>query len=190
MRRFFTIILAVFAIFPILLLSACGENNKKPVNMTRYFNSDVNYTVYGESGTKTSKLAHFIGSNPDQQNAYISVEFVGNNAWIYKLNVEKIEFDVFSNIDAEIQLNIHVSNLRNGDLDAYQDPKFKASFDCRAGKTQHVSIDVNDYFESNIAATKIVIEVDGAQHYFAENQETGLKIDIINFKVYGNHDNI
>ena len=189
MKRFLTLLFAVLAIFPAIFFTACGKKDAG-INMSRYFTSTVSYTLYGSSGTKTTTLDHFIGSKADKQNKYLSVTFTGDNAWIYKMMVEKIDFDVYSNIDAELQFNIRVTNLRNGDTDAYLEPKFRESIEVGAGKTAHISIPVNDYFESNSAVTTIVIELDGAQHYYANGQETGLKIDIINFKVYGNHDNI
>ncbi len=184
-------LLAIFVIFPTLLLSACGQKEKS-INMSRYFSSAVSYTLYGSSGTQTTELKHFINGKADKQNKYLAITFTGNNAWIYKLTVEKISFDVYSNIDTELQFNIRISNLRNGDEDEYRDPKFRTAIDVKAGKTTNVTIDVNDYFESNTASTTIVIELDGAQHYVANTngdglQDTGLQIDIINFAVFGQH---
>lgn len=186
MKRFLVLILAVFAIIPTIFLSACGEKEKS-INMSRYFSSSVSYTLYGSTGTQSGELKHFISGKADKQNKYLAITFTGNNAWIYKLNVEKISFDVFSNIDSELQFNVRVSNLRNGDEDEYREPKFKTAINAKAGKITHISIDVNDYFESNSATTTIVIELDGAQHYYADGQETGLKIDVINFIVFGEH---
>ena len=186
MKRFLTLIFVLLALFPAVILTACGEKNTT-INMSRYFNSQVSYTLYGSNGTQTENLSHFTSSSSDKQNKYLSVTFTGDNAWIYKLFVDRIEFDVFSNIDTELQFNIRVSNLHNGDLDGYQEPKFKTAVDVKAGKTAHINIDINDYFASNSANTSIVIELDGAQHYFANGEETGLKIDIINFSVKGEH---
>ena len=187
MKRFLTFVLAVFALFPTVFLAGCGEKNVG-INMSRYFKPTVSYTIYGSSGTMTAELDHFIGNKPDAENQYLSITFTGDNSWIYKMTVEKIEFDVYSNIDDEVQLIVRVSNLRGGDLDGYQEPKFVRGVDVKAGKTSHVTVDVNDYFESYTVNTSVVIEVDGAQHYFANGENTGLKIDIINFVVFGHHE--
>ncbi|MBQ7467187.1 MAG: hypothetical protein IJS74_03880 [Clostridia bacterium] len=187
MKRFLSFVLVLFAFLPVMLFSACGEN-KTGINMSRYFSQSVSYTLYGANGTQTENLSHFTGSKADKPNKYLSVTFTGENAWIYKMTVEKIEFDVFSNIDTELQFIVRVSNLKNGDLNGYQEPKFTVPVDnIKAGKTAHVEINVNDYFASNSATTSIVIELDGAQHYFANGEETGLQIDIINFSVKGEH---
>lgn len=187
MKKIFSFICALLLCVSPLLFVAC-KKSEKPLDPSFYLEEKAYYTVYGKSGNIDDKYTSFTDNKFDNMTQYMSVGFTGNSANLYKMTLKSISFEVCVNQATELQFNIRISNLRNSDTDANGDPKFimQVAF-VEAGKT-NITIPIEDYFESNSSTISIVIELDSSMYYYADGAETGLKIDISNFKMYGSHD--
>lgn len=166
MKKFMTFLLALFCLAPALLFVAC-DKNAKPIDASTYFSQAVTYTVYGKSGQFEEKLSDLTDSKFDNQTKYQTLTITGNTAWLYKMTVKKVEFEIRTNEDVELQFILHISNLRNTDKDADQNPKFIAVVNAKKGKAVKFAFEINDYFESVSATSTFILELDGSQYYYA-----------------------
>ena len=186
MKKIFTFIFAVLICVCPLLFTACGAQ-QKPLNAAVYFKEEVTYTIYNKRDEVKDKLSTFTDNKFDNATQYTKITFEGKSDWLYKMTVDKICFEVYSNKTEDLQFIINFSNLRNSDK-KNDEPKFVVSVSAVAGKTVSVSVPIKDYVESNQSPTKVSIELDGTMYYFADDEETGLKIDISNVRFFGTHD--
>ena len=164
-----------------MFLVGCKETEQKSINMTRYFADKVTYKVQGDKPTETT-LSEFIHNNHSSQKQYLSVEFTGVEEWLYKMNIEKVCFEIYANRDMEVQFVLMFSNLSKGDLDSKGDAKFKTIVNAKQNKPVTVTLEINDFVKA-VTTTKISLEIDGSQHFTDANE--GFKYDIMNFRVYG-----
>lgn len=188
MKKILTFAFALLMCFCPVLFSACGKSEEKSINMNRYFKSEVVYEVQGGKGVEQKdKLSTFTDNKFDNATQYTYVKFTGESSWLYKMTLEKITFKLYSNKTETLQFKISISNLSSYDL--RDDDKKVVSVDAKANEVVDVSFRVGDFFKSNSATTTIKIEIDGSQFYRADgDKDTGLKIDISGFKVFGSHD--
>ena len=187
MKKFLSFAFLIVLCLPILLFAGC-KTQQKDLNLDVYFDQQVKYTIYGKNEEYKDQLSNFTDNRFNNHAQFTKITLEGKSDWLYKMTIEKIEFQVSSNMDEELQFIVRISNLRNTDKDQNQNPKFVQSVVVKTNKTQKVSIPVKDYFESISSEIKVEIELDGTQYYFSENQNTGLKIDISAIKVFGEHD--
>ena len=118
----------------------------------------------------------------------MSITFEGKSDWLYKMTIDKICFDVYSNQNEELEFRINFSNLRNTDKKDGED-KFVVTVSAVKGKTVSVTVPIKDYIESNQNPTKVSISLQDSSNYVNEkNENSGLKIDISNVRFYGKHD--
>lgn len=186
MKKILTLAFALLMCFCPVLFSACGKSGEDSINMNRYFSSDVIYEVQGGKGSEQKdKLSTFTDNKFDNATQYTYVKFTGESAWLYKMTIDKLTFKLYSNKTETLQFKISISNLSSYDL--RDDDKKVVSVDAKANEVVDVSFRVNDYFKSNSTTTTIKIEIDGSQYYIADGENTGLKIDISEFKVFGTH---
>lgn len=185
MKKIFTFICAILVCICPLLFTACGSN-EKPLDASKYFESKVVYNVYDKTGDIEDKLSTFTDGKFDNQTQYTKIKFTGVSDWLYKMTIDKITFDVYSNKTEELQFVVRFSNLKNRDTKD-GNPKFVVSVPAVASKKVTVSVSISDYIESYSETTTVSIEIDDANLYFADGENTGLKIDISNLKFYGSH---
>lgn len=187
MKKIFTFICAILVCICPLLFTACGKT-EKPIDASIYFKEDAVYTIYSRGSEEIKdKLSTFTDDKFDNATQYMKITFEGNSGWLYKMTVDKICFDVYSNKDEELQFTINFSNLRNSDKKDGLD-KFVVTVKAQKGKVVSVKVPINDYVESNQNPTKVSISLSDSSNYIADGEETGLKIDISNVKFYGKHD--
>ena len=186
MKKIFTFICAVLICICPLLFTACGKN-EQPIDASRYFESKVIYNVYDKTGDIEDKLSTFTDNKFDNLTQYTKVKFTGISDWLYKMTISKITFDLYSNQTEELQFIVRFSNLKNHDTKD-GNPKFVVTVPAVKGKAVSVSVQIGDYVESYSETTTVSIEIDGTMYYFANGENTGLKIDISNVRFYGKHD--
>lgn len=188
MKKFLLGLFALLLCIPATLFVGC--DNAKSITLSRYFENKVNYQVYGRTGVNEATLEDFSHSSHDDQAQYMSITFTGIPAWLYKMTIHTITFEVYSNQTEEMEMIVKVSNLKNGDQSATGGTStfsYTVSIPMVKGKAVKVSIPVEDYFVSNTASTTIKLEVTDSSYFYAEGENTGLKYDVLNFAVYGEH---
>ena len=104
MKKIFTFFCAVLICICPLLFTACVKN-EQPIDASRYFESKVIYNVYDKTGDIEDKLSTFTDNKFDNLTQYTKVKFTGISDWLYKMTINKISFDIYSN------LNIKIPNL-------------------------------------------------------------------------------
>ena len=188
MKKIFTFIFAVLICICPLLFTACGKN-EQPIDASVYFKEDVSYTIYSKGSEQIKdKLSTFTDNKFDNATQYMSITFEGKSDWLYKMTIDKICFDVYSNQNEELEFRINFSNLRNTDKKDGED-KFVVTVSAIKGKTVSVTVPIKDYIESNQNPTKVSISLQDSSNYVNEkNENSGLKIDISNVRFYGKHD--
>lgn len=185
MKKIFSFVFALLICFCPVLLSACGKSTDC-INMSKYFKNEATYQVYG-SGSKDEikdKLSTFTDDKFDNMTQYLKITFTGESAWLYKMTIKKVSFKIYSNQTEELQFIVRFSNLKNSSI---HNGEFVASVNAKANKAVEFSVDINDYVESNSSVTTVSIEIDNSMFYNADDKNTGLKIDISSFKVFGEH---
>lgn len=185
MKKIFTFICAVLICICPLLFTACGKN-EQPIDASVYFKEDVSYTIYSKGSEEIKdKLSTFTDNKFDNATQYMSITFEGKSDWLYKMTIDKICFDVYSNQNEELEFRINFSNLRNTDKKDREQDKFVVMVSAIKGKTVSVTVPIKDYIESNQSPTKVSIFLQDSSNYI---NNSGLKIDISNVRFYGKHD--
>jgi len=192
MKKIFSFICALLLCVSPLLFVAC-KKTEKPIDPSFYLEEKAYYTVYGRSGNIDDKYSTFTDNKFDNMTQYTTIGFTGNSANLYKMTLKSISFDICANQSAELQFYIRISNLRNGDTDEKGSPKFVITVSVSSDGVTTVTVPIGDYFESLSSTISIVIGLDDETCYFSDETgngkvDTGLKIDISNFKMYGSHD--
>lgn len=185
MKKILSFIFALVICFCPVLFSACGKNTEC-INMSRYFKSEAKYQVYnsGSNDEIKDKLSTFTDDKFDNMTQYLKISFTGESAWLYKMTIKKVSFKIYSNKTEELQFIVRFSNLKNSSI---HNGEFVVSVNAKANKAVEFSVEINDFVESNSAVTTVSIEIDNSMFYKADNENTGLKIDISSFKVFGEH---
>lgn len=191
MKKFLTFAFALIICFCPFLFTACNSNSTL-LDLNVYLKSEtgktpeVTYKVYnGSSDGVTEKLSTFTDNKFDNLAQYTEIAFKGAPEWLYKMTIEKITFDVYANASESIQLNVSFSSLKNT---SRHNGQFTVIVETQKNKAVPVTVKIDDYVETNSSAVNINIAIDNYMIYFADGENTGLKIDISNFKMYGIHD--
>ncbi len=194
MKKITKLILAlVFVIcLPVLCLAGCNKKSTA-INMLRYFETSVSYQLYSNE-TGTTNISTFLDSKADAPNKYTRITFTALREWIYKMTLEKITFDIYSNIDLDdFELTMEITNLKKGDTQSSSSTFTKTiPIHLVKGKAVPVRVDINDYVESYTATTTIKLLVKDRTCFESDTTgdgitPTGLMFDIINFQLYGVH---
>ena len=187
-KTIFTLLLCILCL-PTILLGACGNKENNGIDISVYFEKDATYQVYAKNGKNTLAMNSFVSEESKELLQYSSVTFTGKPAWLYKMNIEKITFDVVANAEVEdLQLTLTFTNLENGNpalTSSNTLTKEVAVHTVKNGKVP-VTVEINDIIKSNTASTTIKIAVDSA-YYKGDNAELNFKLDFLNLKVFGQH---
>ncbi len=189
MKKFILALLICILCLPTALLYGCNNTTNSGIDLSVYFENDVKYKVYDKTGTTTATLKDFTHNNHNDQVQYTNITFTGKPAWLYKMTLEKVTFDVYGNVDVDdLQITITITNLVKGDNSITTSNTLTKEIPVNVTKNKavKVSLDVNDVFNSISASTTIKIDIDPS-YYKGDNKDLGFKLDIMNFKVYGEH---
>lgn len=192
MMKFKKILLFVFACLmclPAALLVGC--NNDKPINIERYFEKRISYTVANRSGTNYATLDDYTGSKASIIEQYMHIYFTGNSSWLYKMHLNYVEFDIYSNKDVDdFEMFISITNMVNGDdtlTTGSRTHKTDAiSCNLKEGKYYHVKVAINDTF-ANASSTTMEFLLNDSTCFKVNGEDTGFKFAICNLKLYGKH---
>ena len=189
MKKFILALLICILCLPTALLYGCNNTTNSGIDLSVYFENDVKYKVYDKTGTTTATLKDFTHNNHNDQVQYTNITFTGKPAWLYKMTLEKVTFDVYGSVDVDdLQITITITNLVKGDTSITTSNTLTKEIPVNVTKNKSVkvSLDVNDVFNSISASTTIKIDIDPS-YYKGDNKDLGFKLDVMNFKVYGEH---
>lgn len=188
MKKIILALLICVLCAPALLIAGCKNKPNNQLNLSVYFENKVKYNVYSKSAVEV-KLNDFSHNKHNDQVQYTTITFTGKPSWLYKMTLEKISFDIFSSANVEdFQFKVIVSNLADGDSDLVSSNTVTKEISVNLSKNQatHVKVNINDIFSSVSATTTIKITFDSA-YYVGDYKPLDLKIDVMNFKVFGEH---
>lgn len=190
MKKLLISIFAIILCFPCFALVGCDKSSE-PVNMSTYFKNEVKYRVYPSSSNteQTTTLNEFTHKKHDKLNQYMYVTLSGNSDWLYKMTIDKIVFNVYSNKTENVEFVVTITNLENGDTSSTGGPSvftYKADVKLLKNINTQITIPVNDIVKSNSSTTTIKIAVSN-DYFYIDKANTGLKFDINNISVFGAH---
>ena len=175
---------------PTFILYGCKNSpNNSGIDLAFYFENKVTYQVYNDNTKVESTINDFFHNKYDNKVQYSNITFTGKPSNLYKMTLEKITFDIYSNVNLDaFQFKIIVSNLAQGDTDLTTSNTLteEVSVDLKKNKTSHVSLAVNDIFTSISASTTIKLSFD-ASYFKGDYEDLGFKFDVLNFRVFGEH---
>ena len=195
MKKLLIKIFSAILILPCLVLCACSSTKIPSINLDAYYNSPIEATVWTSSvSTKKSLTLNDISSKKPvttKLDAYLQFNFTGVADYLYRMYIEKIEFYVYSNMDAnEMTLNLSISNLAKTD-DISNKSTFKNAYAIvpKAEESVLVTFEINRIVA---VATGSDIQIDileSKNNTITDDagNPTGFKWIIHNFKVYGEH---
>jgi len=175
-------------LFPSLFFAACGPKNSGGIDIPAYFEK-VTYRVKGSSSADgtPAEFKDFTHNLHDNQVKYTQVSFTGKKSWLYKMTLEKISFEVYSNITEEVEIDLTVTQLKDGNpttgSTTFTDT---ISVPMVANKPVKVTFYVNKLFNSSSTNPKITLDIESS-YYEGDNEELNLKFDIMNFKIFAKH---
>jgi len=172
------LILCIFAIN----LTACETDNT--LDLTAYFKDSIKYELADNNNTEGDfELSKIINSSSDL-NKYTRIEITSKQDWTYGLEIERIEFDVLLSIPADVDIEITITNLENGEHLNEVDNTFFYSKTLSINKENtSVKLDINDVFTKK--ASVIELKINKSCYQGEANKD--LKIGVANLKMYGQH---
>jgi len=161
-------------------LTACEKDNL--LDATVYLKDTVNYELNEKKKTEgTFELSNIINQNSELKN-YKRIQITTKKDWTYGLEIEKIEFDILLSMPVDVDLEITVSNLENGEnFNESQNTYYYHKTLSINKECTNVKLDINDIFNKKDA----VISLEINESCYTSTPE--LKIGIGNFKMYGQH---
>jgi|GEM_PF-5025992 len=187
-KRFFkTLLCGLLLLAFSFSLSACDSPSNKLSSV--YFADTSTYSLITDYNTNSCSTADFYGEDKIFRQ-YDSITINLSSEWLYLCTLNKIEFDITSNTNAELQFKIYVTNLKNGQIISPYDVKsqrFTAFTTLKANQPQTISIAVNDVIELAAAETCIIFELETPDVYAATNGFNDFAFSINNLALYGTH---
>ena len=106
-----TVSALLLIIFSLLVVSCSKTNN---LDLATYFKPSVNYKLYKTKDSNVADINDFISDTPIL-NSYTIIQFTSNKNWTYGLNLETVAFDITLSEAANMDIDITISNLENGE---------------------------------------------------------------------------
>lgn len=190
MKKFFLCLLAVVLCIPALAFVGCDADDHR-LNMERYFEKTVSYQTYPSYAYNDGlSIKTFLDNKHDSMAQYSQFEFTGVSDWVYRLHLEKLTFQIYSNIDLEVQFQMTITNLVNGNIEGSKGTmKKQVPVKLKRNKAVTVTVAIDDVVDSLTSPLlRIRFEFTDGSAFKQNDVETGLKYDIMNFQVYGYHE--
>lgn len=191
MKKLLIFLLSILCCFPCVALAGCKNDNQSAITMSRYFKNEVKYRIYPSSENSEQKgtLEEFTHSDYSKPNQYMYVTLTGTE-WLYRMNIDYISFDVYSNQNDYVEFVVTMTNLENSDNSSTGGTsyfEYKAGVDLKEKSSVNVKIPVNDIVET-LSSTTTTLKIAVANtHFYIDGANTGLNFDIYNISVYGEH---
>jgi len=192
MKKIAILILTLFISSTALLFAGCSDG-LKPINMSVYYNTNVDSIVYTNdiSSNRTLDLSTVTASSADwsKMDKYYDFNFSANASWIYKMYIERIEFYVLCNetTNEEMSINLKITNLAPEDnlsnISTHTDMK---SHHPTENVAQKYTFDINKVVVT-ATGSKITLDIDQSTSLISikNNPNNNFKWIIYGFKIYG-----
>ena len=150
MKKIILTLLLSLILIPTTFFYGCKKNIDNGIDLSFYFEDKVTYNVVGRTNNNTTlnDLVHNDNNNLQQ---YTKITVTGKPANLYKMTIEKISFDVYSNVQVDdLQITVSMTNMENGNSSLSSSTTFKKEVPIKTVENgiAHVSIDVNDVVKS------------------------------------------
>lgn len=178
LKLFTAISLSIISVFAFV---GCSKSNQLDAQI--YCKADVNYKLYGATDSDVANMSDLIGTSLPQK-AYSTIQITTDKTWTYGLTLEKIEFGILLSENANMDIDITISNLENGDnYNQTKDTYFYHKTLSITQETTSITLAIDDIFINKDATISIeVVESCYTAH-------PNLTFSISNFKMYGKHEN-
>lgn len=189
MKKLLLSLIICLLFIPATMFVGCKNTQNNGISLPVYFEDKVTYQVYNKSSKVESKLNEFSHNKTDNQVQYTNITFTGIPAWLYKMTLEKITFDLFSTADIEdFEFTITVTNLEGAETSLTTSNTLTKTIAIALEKNESkkITLNVNDVVKSSTASTTIKLTFDSS-YYKGDNANLNFKLDVKNFKVFGEH---
>lgn len=195
MKKISTLLIAILLPFSALLLSGCSQNGLKPIDMSTYYKSTIETTIYKNniSTSKSLTLDKVTADSPNMilMDKYLDIKVTANSSWIYKMYIEKIEFYVLTNESTESQMavSLNVTNLAKEsvttNVTTFSELK---SHIPSANTAQKYTFEINQVVSKATGST-ITIDISESSEILVNknNKDSDFKWIIYGLKIYGEH---
>lgn len=161
------------------MISACSKTNE--LDLEVYFKKDVVYKVYNAKDSGSMHIGYLTTDKPTMD-CYTVIQLTSNKDWTYGLSLEKIEFSVFLSEEANVDIDITISNLEHGENYNKTADEYFYHTTISLNKTEtKVKLDIND----TIINKECVISFEIVQSCYKTNPN--LKLSINNLKLIAKH---
>lgn len=173
-----SLLLFVLCIF-VINFTACTKDNS--LDLTVYLKDTVNYEIAENNTENSFSLSEIINSSSELKQ-YSRIQINTKKDWTYGLELERIEFDIILSTPADVDIDITISNLENGEhFNESQNTYYYHKTLSINKENTTVKLDINDTFTKK--GSVISLEINNS--CYSSNKE--LKIGIANLKMYGQH---
>lgn len=169
-----------FALIPAIICGACSQKNN--LDLALYLSPVSYYKLNGSKDSIEGTRDSFISEETNFQ-SYSVVQFNTDKNWTYGLTLETLEFDVYLNQVANVDIDITISALENAEnYNSSQDEFFYHKTLSFNSEMTHVKLDINDVFVNKTST--ISLEIDTSCY----NANPELKISINGLVMSGYHE--
>ena len=190
-------ILKLFTLLICLPLAFCGCSKVKSkldtIHLPVYYNNTVSCDIYGKTNSIGINLSDLTSKKPKYglMAAYTKFELKANAAWVYKLYIDYIYFQVYTNMDSsELIVNVKITNLASEDDLANPTNDFTAecSLIPQADESFICEVKVQKVIATATGST-ITFDILNSPEVFYDNfgKEIGFKWMIHDLKFYAEH---
>ncbi len=191
--KIFNLIISLLCI-PVIVL--CGCSNKRSelpkIASAAYLENTVTYTSYDSTKEQTLDISEFLLDKVEPLNirAFEQVTITAKSAWIYKMYIDRIYFNFYSNktTDSEMIIKLTMTNLVNeeniGNSNSIETIELNFPFIAKAGGSVLCIFDIEKTV-ATATGSKITIDI-----YESLNNDliaSEFKWTIYGLEIYGEH---
>ena len=171
--------LCLILLTSILGFSACQKET--PLNLSVYCYPTATYTLNG-SETATGINVSDLVADTCPQNSYSKIQITTSRSWTYGLTLKKVSFDVILSEPANMDIDLTISNLENGqNYNSTKDTYFYHKTLNIGKEHTSVTLDINDTFINKDAVFSFEVVTS------CYTDHPNLKFSIANLKMFGEH---
>ena len=168
-------VLLLFLCIPLIFFASCGKNKTAKINLDYYFETNIATSFFNQTSTRNLTIKDLTASKPNKDlldsYAEIILKSHSDQARVYHLYIDYIEFYVYTNEDSEFDFNINVT-IENV-IDESQvgkepeDKKFTETYSTKPQKNKSAKF--------TVAVNKVVANATNG---------TSIKFDILNTEIF------
>ena len=184
-------LLTLIVCIPAILVCGCSKkrSNFDKFDASAYLESKVTYITYDNSNNQTMEINEFFNEEVDPVDVknYSTIKITAKSAWVYKMYIDKIYFNFYSNksLSTELIVNLTITNLApENDLSKPESKSFTCSFIPKENESILCEFEIEKIVAN---ATGCLITIDINESIDSEFIESDFRWTIYNFEIYGEH---